>query len=279
MPELPEVETIKNDLKKLIVGRKIVDIITDSAKQVLPSLKIVKKGIVGTRIQKIGRRAKLFQILLSNGKILAVHLKMTGRLLVRKKGDPKDDWQHVTIRIQDTGYKAQRGRELELRFCDLRKFGWIKLMTKKELGIMNREFGKEPLRDLRLEDLKKILLSTRRPIKVLLLDQKKIAGIGNIYACEASFLAKIHPEKRANQLTDKETKNLFKAIERVLKAGIKYRGASDQYYLDALGHKGSYQKHFLVYNRAGKKCLKCDGRVKKMKLGGRGTYFCPSCQK
>jgi formamidopyrimidine-DNA glycosylase len=111
------------------------------------------------------------------------------------------------------------------------------------------------------------------------MDQKKIAGIGNIYASDALFLAKIYPERKADGLNKEEIKRLFEAIEKVLKAGIKYRGASDQYYLDALGHKGSYQDHFLVYGRAKKKCLKCNNKVEKIKLGGRGTYFCPTCQK
>lgn len=270
MPELPEVETIKRDLTKLIVGKKILAIETDSVKQVQPSLKKVKEAVVGATIKKIERQAKLLQIFLSNGKILAIHLKLTGRLLVRKKGAPKDDWQHITLAL---------GGNKELRFADLRKFGWIKLIEDKEgLEKLLTEFGPEPLDDLNLKELQTILASTSRPIKLVLLDQKKIAGIGNIYANDVLFLAKIHPGKRANKLSTKETRRLFEAIEKVLKAGIKYRGASDQYYLDALGHKGSYQDHFLVYGRAGKKCLRCNNKVEKIKLGGRGTYFCPTCQ-
>jgi len=272
MPELPEVETIKKDLSKLIVGKKILDITTDSPKQVQPSLGAVKKAVIGATIKKIERRAKLLQIFLSNGRILAIHLKLTGRLLVRKKGTPQDNWQHVTLAL--SGNK-------ELRFADLRKFGWVRLVrNEKELGKMLTEFGPEPLDDLNLKEFQSILSSSSRPIKILLMDQKKIAGIGNIYASDALFLAKIHPERKADGLSKKEIKRLFEAIEKVLRAGIKYRGASDQYYLDALGHKGSYQDHFLVYGRKGKSCLKkCGGKIKKIKLGGRGTYFCPTCQK
>ncbi len=271
MPELPEVETIKKDLSRLIVGKKILDVTTDSPKQIKPSLKIVKKVIIGSTIKKIERRAKLLQIFLSNNKILAIHLKLTGRLLVRKKGSQEDKWQHVTFSL--SGNK-------ELRFADLRKFGWVKLIEdKKELEKILDDFGPEPLDGLSLKEFKSIVISTSRAIKILLMDQKKIAGIGNIYACDALLLAKIHPERKSNELKDNEIKKLFEAVKKVLKAGIKYRGASDQYYLDALGHKGSYQDHFLVYGRAGKKCLKCSGTVKKIKLGGRGTYFCPKCQK
>ncbi len=270
MPELPEVETIKRDLSRLIIGRRILGIETDSVKQVQPSLKVVKKAIVGATIKKIGRRAKLLQIFLSNGKILMVHLKLTGRLLVRKKDGPPDNWQRVVIYLSGDN---------ELRFCDLRKFGWIKLLDARSWKLEAEKFGPEPLDDLTLAKFKAVLASSSRPVKIVLLDQKKISGVGNIYACEALFLARIDPRRPANQVTAKEVSALYRAIEKVLKAGIKYRGASDQHYLDALGQKGSYQEHFLVYAREGKKCFDCSGTVKKIKIGGRGTYFCPRCQR
>jgi formamidopyrimidine-DNA glycosylase len=290
MPELPEVETIKRDLSRLIVSKKILDITTDSPKQVKPSLSVVKKAVVGTVIKKIERRAKLLQVFLSNGQILAIHLKLTGRLLVRKKGAPKDDWQHITIKLQNSKTprprQAKRGgqklkkEELELRFCDLRKFGWVKLVKNKELRFMNQEFGIEPLTpDFTLEKFIQIIHSSSRPIKLVIMDQKKIAGIGNIYANDALFLARIDPRRPAKKVTEKEAEKLLRAIEKVLKAGIKYRGASDQYYLDALGRKGAYQEHFLVYGRDGKKCLDCGGEIKRSKIGGRGTFYCPACQK
>lgn len=256
---------------RLVVGKKILDIGTDSPKQVQPSLAVVKKTVVGTTIERIERRAKLLEIFLSNDKVLVIHLKLTGRLLVRKKGAPQDDWQHAALVLSG---------DKELRFTDLRKFGWIRLVEdKKELEKLLAEFGPEPLDGLDLKKFKTILASSRRPIKLVLMDQKKIAGIGNIYASDALFLAKINPEKPANSLSQNEQSRLYKAIEKVLKAGIKYRGASDQYYLDVLGHKGSYQDHFLVYSRAGKDCFSCRGEIKKIKLGGRGTYFCPACQR
>ena len=270
MPELPEVETIKRDLSKLIVGRKILSISTDSPKQVKPSLTQVRREVVGTKIESVKRRAKLLLIYLSNGKILAVHLKLTGRLLVRQKGAPKDSWQHVTLVLSG---------DKELRFADLRKFGWIKLVGKEEIQKLLSEFGPEPLNDLDLKVFQKTLSSSSRAVKVVLMDQKKISGIGNIYACDALNLGKISPKRAASGLTEKEAQSLYLAVEKVLKAGIKYRGASDQHYLDALGHKGAYQEHFLVYNRAGKSCFNCGGEIKKIRLGGRGTYVCPVCQK
>lgn len=269
MPELPEVETIRRDLSTMVVGRKILGLGTDSPKQIKPSLAAVKKAVIGAEISQVRRRAKLLLIYLSTSKILAVHLKLTGRLLVRKKSDPKDSWQHIVVSL--SGNK-------ELRFADLRKFGWIKLTEKDEVGKLLGEFGPEPLDDLDLESFEKILTKSTRPIKIVLMDQKKISGIGNIYAVDALNLAKIDPRKAANKL-DKEGKRLFYAVEKVLKAGIKYRGASDQYYLDALGQKGGYQDHFLVYGRAGKKCFNCGKVIEKIFLGGRGTYLCNNCQK
>jgi formamidopyrimidine-DNA glycosylase len=271
MPELPEVETIKRDLSRLIVGKEILEIWTDTPKMVQPSLKTVKKQIVGTKIKKLSRRAKLLQIFLSNHQILVIHLKLTGRLLYRDQKAKKDDWARVIISLNG---------DKELRFSDLRKFGWVKLVkNQKALEKILAEFGPEPLDDLTFKAFKKALASSRRPVKVVILDQKKMSGIGNIYACDALFLARIDPRKPANEVTEKEAKKLFEAVKKVLRAGIKYRGASDQYYLDALGHKGAYQDHFLVYNREGKKCFGCQGNVAKIKVAGRGTYYCPSCQK
>jgi len=271
MPELPEVETIRRDLSRLIVGRKILEITTDSPKQVKPSLARVKKAVVGTKIKKIERRAKVLLVFLSDRQILAIHLKLTGRLLVRKKSVPKDDWQHVTISL--SGNK-------ELRFADLRKFGWIRLLNDNNaLEKLLSEFGPEPLNGLTLRKFKEILASSGRAVKLVLMDQKKIGGVGNIYANDALFLARIDPRRPAKEIAEKETKKLLRALEKVLKAGIKYRGASDQYYLDALGRKGSYQDHFLTYGREGKKCFDCKGKIKKIKIGGRGTFYCPRCQK
>ena len=271
MPELPEVETIKRDLSRLIIGKKILDITTDSPKQVQPSLALLKKAVVGETIKRFDRRAKLLYMTLTSGKILAFHLKMTGRLLVRRKGAKRDDWQHVT-------FSLSRGKEL--RFSDLRKFGWVRLLKgKKELDGILVQFGPDALGGISLSEFQSILSKSKRPVKLLIMDQGKIAGVGNIYASDALNLAKIKPRRPANKLSKNEAKILLFAIRKILSVGIKYRGASDQYYLDALGHKGKYQEHFLTYNREGKKCFNCGTEIKKIKLGNRGTYYCPACQK
>lgn len=272
MPELPEVETIRRGLSDLIVGRKILEILTDSPKQVQPSLEVVKEAVGGATIEKVNRRAKILQIFLDNGQILAFHLKLTGRLLVRKQGAPKDEWQHVVFRLSDG---------LELRFADARKFGWAKLIGgQAELEKLLAEFGPEPFDDLTQEKFRQIVQSSSRPIKIVLMDQQKISGVGNIYACDALFLAKVDPRRPAKSLNPEEAERLYQALEEVLQRGIKYRGASDQYYLDARGQKGAYQEHFLVYGKNGQPCPGgCKGKVKRIVVGGRGTFFCPTCQK
>jgi formamidopyrimidine-DNA glycosylase len=259
MPELPEVETIKLQLEKLIVGKKILGIDDGSLKEA-----------IGAKITKIARRAKLIQIFLDNGKILVIHLKLTGRLLVREKSDPKDDWQRITISLAGGS---------ELRFADLRKFGWLKLMAdESELKKILGEFGPEAT-EINLKEFEKILAGSRRPVKVVLMDQKKISGIGNIYANDALNLARIDPRTSARELSSQAAGRLHGAILKVLRLGIKYGGASDQFYLDAKGKKGHYQEHFLVYNRQGERCFNCGSPIKKFFLAGRGTYFCEKCQK
>lgn len=272
MPELPEVETIRTDLQKLIVNKKISGLSGDNPKQIQPSLGVVEKAIVGTKIIKVARRAKLLQIFLSNGKILIIHLKLTGRLLFRSAKQNSDQWTHVVISFSDL---------TELRFADSRKFGWVKLIeNEKDLDKILSGYGLESLTDLTQELFKEILKKNSRAIKIILMDQTKISGIGNIYACEALFLAKIDPRRQAKSLSDKEAEILFKKIEEVLKLGLKYRGASDQYYLDAYGQKGEYQKHFLVYGKKGEDCPhSCGGKIQRIVVGGRGTFFCPGCQK
>jgi formamidopyrimidine-DNA glycosylase len=143
-----------------------------------------------------------------------------------------------------------------------------------------RKLGPEPFKDLTLDKFSTVVQSTGMAIKNVLMDQSKVAGVGNIYANDALFLAKIHPEKKANKLSDQEIKKLFDSIEKVLKKGLKYGGSSEVSFVTPDGAAGSYQKHTLVYGKEGEKCPNdCDGKIKKIKVGGRGTYFCPDCQK
>ncbi len=272
MPELPEVETIKLYLEKAIVGQKIASVEILSKKQFLGN----PKGLIGRKIKSLDRRAKYLIINLDNDKSLLIHLKLTGQLI----------W--VPIASADLPSKAARiiirFNKGVLFFNDRRKFGWIKVITNNKKLITDNlaKLGPEPLEsEFSLDYLKKILQKTSRPIKLVLLDQEKIAGIGNIYANEALFLAKINPAKPAKNLTADEIKKLREAILKVLKQGIKYGGSSaaDESYIKPDGSLGKFQQHFAVYQRQGQKCQRCEAIIKRINLSNRSTFFCPVCQK
>lgn len=271
MPELPEVETIKNQLGKFLPGHKIEGIEIRVAK-IFPE---GREKLIGGRIKKTRRFGKVLVVDLDNGYSFLVHLKLTGQLVfnsLKLKNEPSK-FTHVIFNLD---------KNARIFFNDSRKFGWIKVerTEKVEQESFIKKLGPEPLRDLTLAKFAEILKSSRRPIKVLLMDQAKISGVGNIYANDALWLAKINPRCPANKLTSQEAKKLYKAVLKVLQRGIKFQGASDQWYLTAEGKKGQYQEHFLVYGQQGKLCPRCKKeKIKKLALGGRGTYFCPHCQR
>ena len=280
MPELPEVETIRKQLAKEIQGFVFSDVRTDAEKMFKPSFKVVSSAINNQKIESVSRQAKLLIFNLSSGFSLLFHLKLTGRLLVRKPSDPADEFTHAVfiLRIPDLNPSAP-GSKRELRFADARKFGFVKLVTdQKEMEDLLKGFGPEPFKDLTLKSFTKALGTSARPIKIVLLDQQKISGIGNIYANDSLYLAKVHPKKPANKLKSEEVKKLYSSVLEVLRRGLKYGGASDQWYVQVHGEKGEYQKHFLVYGKSGQSCTVCGGAIKRMELGGRGTFFCPVCQ-
>jgi len=243
MPELPEVETIRRQLSQKIVGKKLND-----------------KKIVGLR-----RRAKILIIDFNDGSSLVIHLKLTGQLIFN--GKPSQYTRKV--------FNFDDGSQLV--FNDARKFGWWKEV--KETKTLEKEFGPEAL----VVDLKTFkALLTKKPnskIKPLLMDQKFIAGIGNIYSDEILFAAKIHPLRLVKTLTEKEIGQIFQNIKKILKKAIKHQGSSVEYYLDACGQKGDYVKYHKVYRRAGEKCSRCGTIIKRIKLAGRSAHFCPDCQR
>lgn len=242
MPELPEVETIKLQLAKKIIGEKLDG-----------------KKIVGLR-----RRAKILIIDFADGSSLVFHLKLTGQLIFNAKPS------RYTRKV----FNFDSGNKLV--FNDSRKFGWWKKV--KETKTLENNFGPEAL-SIAFSDFKKRL--ARRPstkIKPLLMDQKFIAGIGNIYSDEILFAAKVHPLRQVKTLSEKEIKAIFQNISPILKKAIKLRGSSVEYYLDAYGKKGDYTKHHKVYQREGKKCFRCGAIIQRLKIGGRSARFCPKCQ-
>lgn len=285
MPELPEVETIKRILQKAIVGKKIVDIEVRKPK----IFQGEAKEVIGETIEEIERKGKMLLIKLSGDKGLLIHLKLTGQIVWVPDGGKKVTLGHP-IPFAGSKLPAKTTHVIftinggKLFYNDLRQFGWIKVISniKHQMSNMIGKLGLEPFdREFTVDYLKQIFSRTSRPIKIVLMDQEKIAGIGNIYANEALFEAGILPTKPANKLKDSEIKKLKEAIIKVLKEGIKYGGSSakDEAYIKPTGEPGQYQQYFRVYQRAGEKCRKCGTVIKRMNLGGRGTFWCPKCQK
>jgi len=274
MPELPEVEIIKRGLKKKIIGQKISRIDILDSKPINTSDKTFKNKLKGQKIKDVKRRAKVLIIEFNDNLYMMVHLKITGQLVVHKKDDRLDKYTRVVF------YFSKNGK---LYFNDMRKFGYLKLFNKAGLDIELKrlDFGPEPLEaDFTLKMFREILKKRQnKPIKPLLMDPSLIAGIGNIYASESCFLAGIRPTKKAGRLTKEEAKKLYQAIKKVLRKSLKYRGTSADAYIDAEGREGDFEKKLFVYGRKAEKCKKCPGQIKSIKQAGRGTYFCPKCQK
>lgn len=271
MPELPEVETIRRDLEKEIVGHKIVDLWYDVPKMLQPNAAAVEK-IVGKHFVSVGRIGKLLLLGIENDGTIGIHLKLSGRLFIRKQTENEDRFTHVAFKFDD-------GREL--RFSEVRKFGYVKLIENAvDLKKITDEFGPEPFtKEYTLDVLQKVLTKSSRATKVLIMDQKKIAGVGNIYADEALWYAKIHPETPGNKVDAKRTEELYQGIIKSLEQGIEDRGTSIDDYLDIYGKPGNHAKNLNVFRNEGHPCPRCAAIIKKIRVGGRGTHFCPNCQK
>ena len=280
MPELPEVETIRLGLKKYLVGHKITDIHVKTPKIFIGK----KEEVIGAKIVDLKRIGKGLIIELDIDFVLIVHLKMTGQLIYQ------DEKTKNTALSAKTGGATLPSKYTHIIFVldngaflyynDLRRFGWIKVVRKDQLMQIPffKEMGPEPFKDLTPEKFKEIVSQSNLVIKVLLMDQKKIGGIGNIYANDALFEAKIMPSRKAKSLSSQEIKKLYRSILKVLQKSLDYGGSSDENFVNALGQEGNYQNHTLIYGREGEKCRVCGGIIKKIKLGGRGTYFCAICQ-
>lgn len=286
MPELPEVETIKLGLEKRIIGKKITDIEVLAPKIFIGD----KKEVIGKTVVGVWRRAKILGIDLDSNLTLLIHLKLTGQLVFVKDarhqtfGHPIP-FAGTTLPAKSTAVMFSFSDGAKLYFNDVRKFGWIKIVDREQVtGNSEKIFGKmgpEPLeKEFTEKVFTEILKKYKKPIKQVLMDQEIIAGVGNIYAAEALFLAKIDPRRPANGLKDLEASKLYKSLINVLNLGIKYQGSSEAAFVNVDGEKGSMQKHLQVYGKTGEYCPnKCGGKIKRIVLGGRGTFFCPNCQK
>lgn len=279
MPELPEVESIKNYLSSKIINKTIDEINILSQKNFIGD----KNKVIGTKITSLERYGKVLIFKLSKNYFLNIHFKLSGQMLY---ADNIDSAFYKNI-IPFTKTNKMPGKTTRviikftdnsgLFFNDLRKFGWIKVSKKplipKGVDVLSKNFT--------LNYFEKIILASKKPIKILLMDQDKITGIGNIYANDSLFKAKIHPLKKSNDLTKKEITNLYQSIKEEINKGIKDKGSSgaDEAFILPDGLKGSHQRHFLVYQRENKPCPRCKTLIKRIKQNGRSSFFCPKCQK
>lgn len=278
MPELPEVETIRRGLERYLTGHSIERVELRLEKLLTGEI----DNIISAEVTGVKRFGKGLVIELNNGYSLAIHIKMTGQLIYsapetgniseEKVGTLPNKFTHIIFHLSDNA---------NLYYNDVRRFGWVRIIKTDQVKLMKffSGLGPEPLKDLTLQQFQSILSSSKSSVKILIMDQKKISGIGNIYANDALYLSGILPSRPGNSLLPEEQKALFGAIEEVLKNGLKYGGSSEWTYVNALGQEGSYQKHFLVYGRQGEVCGRCGAGVAKAVIGGRGTYYCPGCQK
>jgi len=272
VPELPEVETIRRDLHGLVVGRRIEDVWVEEATAPLlldRPLDAFRQELVGRRVTDIDRRGKFLLFRLDDGTTWAVHLRMTGRLVWRPSGAPPEPYERGRVRF-DCGQ--------DLRWCDVRKFGRWALVARDEELLAS--LGPEPMDPtFSVETLAAALRGRRAPVKAVLLDQRRIAGLGNIYADEALFAAGLRPDAPAGSLDADAVQRLYNAIVDVVRRGIEHRGASFRDYVDAQGDEGKQQMYVQVFRRTGKPCYRCGTPIARIVVGGRSTHFCPLCQR
>jgi formamidopyrimidine-DNA glycosylase len=270
VPELPEVETVARGLRVCLLDRTITGAAVGWPGSIArPTVDEFTARVAGRRVTLVGRRGKYVVIGLDRGYLL-VHLKMSGRLRVVPVNDPLDKHVHVFFDLDD-------GQQL--RFRDVRKFGRIYLVDDPSDVIAG--LGPEPLADdFTVDDFRSLLARRRGRLKPLLLNQQFLAGLGNIYADEVLFLARLHPLRTADSLTPDEEARLYEATRAVLGQAVASRGTTldDGGYTDARGQAGGYQDQLAVYGREGKPCLQCQTSVERIVIGGRSAHFCPSCQ-
>jgi len=270
MPELPEVETVVAGLRKTVLGKTIQNVEILYPKIVKSDLKMLTKGLPGNRIKQIQRRGKNILFSLSDRNTLWAHLGMTGHMFYFGKKVKADKHDVAVFRF--------RGNPGELHFHDLRKFGRLSLLNHSADELPTARLGPEPLQ-VSFKEFAKLFRSRKRMLKPALLDQSFIAGIGNIYADESLFEAKIHPQTRTDKLSEVALRGLYWGIRKTLKKAIRTGGSSVANYLDVDGNPGHFQIYHKVYGREGKPCPRCKAKIKRILVGQRSTHFCPKCQR
>jgi formamidopyrimidine-DNA glycosylase len=274
VPELPEVETIRVQLEPALRGRRFERVEIRDPRLTRPfDPAIVAGALEGERVVGLDRRGKYLIVRFESGRLLLVHLRMTGNLRVAPNGAPAGDpFERAVIRL-DNGS--------EVTYRDVRRFGTWLLVEPDELEpYLAERLGAEPLEnEFRTAALAARLAGRRAPIKAALLDQRTLAGLGNIYADEALWRARIHPLRPAGELEPEEIRRLHRSIRDVLRGGIARQGATLRDYATPEGERGRMQEEFRAYGREGQPCLRCGTPIEKIRAGGRGTSYCPSCQR
>jgi len=290
MPELPEVETLVRELKTKLVNKTIKEIEVRNEKTVNPlSTRQFKARVKNKKITNLSRRAKVIVLDLNDKTHLVCHLKMTGQLIFQPKTGKIISGGHINPgEIQKDNLPNKFTRLIftftdnsKLYFNDLRKFGWLRHVATTEKDSLFKKTGVEPLGKSFTEKFlqAQFLKHPKKNIKQFLLDQEKIAGLGNIYVDESLFVAGINPNTKNKEISLKQTKKLHQAIKDILKMSIQKKGTTFSDYRRSDGKPGGFVPHLQVYGRVGKDCLKCKRKIKKIKVAGRGTHFCPGCQK
>ena len=288
MPELPEVETVKRGLNKLVIGRKFTSVNSDNPKSFPNSEVDVKNFLIDAKVNYVRRRAKILLIDLSTNYTLVIHLKMTGQLVfIRKRsrfgaGHPNDSLVN-NLPDKSTRVTFDFDDGSNLYFNDQRKFGWVRLVPTSE--VPNIDFmikvGPEPLDDdfTAKQFADRFKRRARTTIKAAILDQTVIAGVGNIYADESLWGAKIHPAKIVGDLSFSKFKHLYDEVRYVMNLSIEKGGSTNRNYVNAEGKKGSYMDFARVFRQEGLPCPRCGTEIIKIKVASRGTHICPKCQK
>jgi formamidopyrimidine-DNA glycosylase len=272
MPELPEVETVRAGIAPVLEGAQIIHAAIDDPRLVRPfAPEIVAAELVGERVERVERRGKYLIVRFESGRVLLIHLRMTGSLRHGRSGSLADDPHRRAVLRLDNGE--------DVAYRDVRRFGTWELLERDELGgYLAARLGPEPLGAISAAKLGKRLIGRRAPLKAALLDQRTLAGLGNIYVDEALWYARLNPLRPAGDLGAGELQRLHRGIRKALRLGIERQGASLRDYAQPDGESGGMQDEFRVYGRDGEPCRRCGTPIAKTRVGGRGTHFCPRCQ-
>ncbi len=272
VPEMPEVETVRRGLLTQVKNKRIENVEIRYQNLITGDVSEFVETVTGAKITDIGRRAKFLLIHLDNGYTIISHLRMEGKYRVSADKTAIDKHSHAIFTLDDGEM---------LIYNDVRKFGRMQLWPTATLDENKslKKLGPEPLSSrFTFENIKPRIIKHRKDIKTVLLDQSVMSGLGNIYVDEVLWQSKIHPETPANHLTDDDIKKVIDCSNDEIKLAIESGGSTVRSYLDANGHKGNMQDRLKVYGKEGTPCPRCGTEIKKIKVGGRGTHFCPTCQ-